>query len=108
MKFTIPARVLLNTDNTTGALTNSGQMVFDIYSDNSNSIGDYQFTISTSIDFADFTEFFTNYSFTAASVGFSFARDTKYWVVSRATSRPRGGIINLDLNNIIHLNHKIL
>ena len=101
MKFTIPARVLLNTDNTTGALTNSGQLIFDIYSDNFNSIGDYQFTISTSIDFADFTEFFTNYSFTAASVGFSFARDTKYWVISRTTSRPRGGIINLDLNNII-------
>ena len=101
MKFTIPARVLLNTDNTSGALTNSGQLVFDIYSDNSDSIGEYQFTISTSIDFADFTEVFTNYSFTAASVGFSFVKDTKYWVISRTTVRPRGGVINLDLNNII-------
>ncbi len=101
MKFTIPAKVLLNTDNTTGALTNSGELIFDIYSDNSDSIGDYEFTISSSIDFADFTEFFTNYSFTAASAGFSFVNNTKYWVISRTTVRPRGGVINLDLNNIV-------
>ena len=56
-------KVVLNSDNLTGALTNaSGQVNINIYSDNNGSLGDKLFT-ADNVDFADLTEEFNNYSF---------------------------------------------
>ena len=99
--FAIPIKVVLNSDNTTGALTNpSGQVNINIYSDNNGSIGDKLFT-ADNIDFADLTEAFNNFSFTASDISVTFTKDTKYWVVITESVRTRGGVINSDLNAIV-------
>ena len=99
--FAIPIKVALNSDNTTGALTNpSGQVNINIYSDNNGSIGDKLFT-ADNIDFADLTEEFNNYSFSASDISVTFSKNTKYWVVITESVRTRGGVINSDLNSIV-------
>ncbi len=98
--FSIPLKVVLNSDNLTGALTNaSGQVNINIYSDNNGSLGDKLFT-ADNVDFADLTEEFNNYSFTASDISVTFTKDTKYWVVITESVRTRGGVINSDLNSI--------
>ncbi len=101
VNFTLPLKVLLNDTNTTGALTNgSGQVNINIYSDNNNSVGTKLFT-ADNVDFADLSESFQTFAFTASDVSVTFEANTKYWVVITESVRTRGGVVNSDLANII-------
>lgn len=101
VNFTLSLRLFLDETNTTGELTNlSGLVNINIYSDNSDSIGDKLFT-ADSINFNTLTESFQSFTITASDVSVTFQPNTKYWVVITESVRTRGGIINTDLNNII-------